>query len=90
VQVAAEIELFTIFQLLAFKLLVGPAKEPAISGAIAGGDGAEGYVDPIIRNPSSNYTFTVGTGDFAGSGGTSGTAGGVGAAGSIIVYEYYQ
>lgn len=51
------------------------------------GGGGGGYVDAIILNPTTTYTYTVGTG---GAGGTGATAGGAGAAGIIIVTEYYS
>lgn len=50
----------------------------------APGGGAGGYVDAIIINPATSYTYTVGAaGGAAGSGGS-------GAAGLIIVEEYYN
>ncbi|MCB0421151.1 MAG: hypothetical protein KDD61_09145 [Bdellovibrionales bacterium] len=59
------------------------------SGGSAGGGGAGGYVDAIINNPSSSYSYVVGTGGTGGTAGTGGAAGGAGAAGIIIVEEYY-
>ena len=55
-----------------------------------GGGGAGGYVDAWIANPSSTYSYAVGSGGSAGAAGTNGRAAGAGAAGIIIVEEYYQ
>lgn len=54
------------------------------------GGGAGGYVDAIIQNPSSSYSFQVGTGGLAGGAGTGGANGGGGAGGIIVVEEYYD
>lgn len=52
--------------------------------------GAQGeYVEYIIDNPASTYTYTIGAAGTAGSAGTGGTAGGAGSAGRIVVDEYY-
>lgn len=53
-----------------------------------GGGGAGGYVDAIIRSPSSTYSYTVGA---AGAGGTgTGNGGGNGGSGFLIIEEFYQ
>jgi hypothetical protein len=54
------------------------------------GGGAGGYVEFIIPNPSSTYSYSIGTGGTAGAAGTNGAAGGAGGDGVIIVEEYYQ
>lgn len=51
------------------------------------GGGAGGYVDVIITNPASSYSYAVGTGGSAGTSG--GQSGGAGGDGVIIVEEYY-
>ncbi len=53
-----------------------------------GGGGAGGYLEAIITNPNSSYSYNVGTG---GSGGTGGDYnGGAGGSGIIFVEEYYN
>ena len=59
------------------------------SGVTGGGGGAGGYIEAWIHNPSSTYTYTIGSGGTGGGAGTGGAAGGAGAAGIIIVEEYY-
>lgn len=56
------------------------------------GGGSGSYIDAIIDNPSSTYSYSIGAGGTAGAAGGGGTgyAGGAGAAGIIIVTEYYQ
>lgn len=54
------------------------------------GGGGGGFIDAVITNPGSTYTYTVGAGGSAGTAGTSGNTGGAGAAGYIEVTEYYQ
>jgi hypothetical protein len=56
-----------------------------------GGGGSGGYIKAIINNPSSTYSYSIGTGGTLGAAGTSGTgfAGGAGGAGVIIITEYY-
>lgn len=53
-----------------------------------GGGGSGGYIDAIIINPLSSYSYSIGTG---GTGGT-GTQynGAAGGSGIIVVEEYYQ
>jgi hypothetical protein len=53
------------------------------------GGGSGGFVDAIISNPSSTYSYVVGNGGSAGSAGTSGSVGFAGGSGYIIVTEYY-
>jgi len=53
------------------------------------GGGSGGYVEAIITNPSSSYSYTVGTGGTGGTASTSGYAGGNGGSGYIVVEEYY-
>jgi hypothetical protein len=53
------------------------------------GGGAGGFVDAIITNPATSYSYSVGTVGTAGTAGTSGTAGGAGASGYIEVEELY-
>lgn len=57
---------------------------------IGTGGGAGGYIDAIIPNPNTTYSYSVGAAGTAGSAGTSGSAGSAGAAGYIEVTEYYQ
>lgn len=54
------------------------------NGVMGGGGGAGGYIEAIIRNPASSYSYSVGAG------GTAGTSGQVGGTGVVIVEEYYQ
>ncbi|WP_409478885.1 hypothetical protein [Pseudobdellovibrio sp. HCB154] len=61
-----------------------------ISSYVGAGGGAGGYVEAIIYNPSSTYSYAVGGGGSAGSAGSGGAAGGAGGTGIIIVEEYYQ
>lgn len=55
-----------------------------------GGGGAGGFVDAIIANPATSYSFQVGSAGAGGGAGTSGHPGGNGAAGIIIVEEFYN
>lgn len=66
----------------------GAAGSP-LSGITGGGGGAAGYVNVLILNPSSTYSYVIGSGGGGGGGGTSGFAGGSGGDGIIIVTEYY-
>lgn len=54
-----------------------------------GGGGSGAFMEFIITNPNTSYTYTVGSGGSAGVAGTGGFNGGAGAAGQIIVEEYY-
>jgi len=54
------------------------------------GGGAGGYIEAIISNPSSTYSYSIGAGGTAGSAGANGAAGGAGGSGIIIVEEYYS
>lgn len=55
------------------------------------GGGAGCYMETIIPNPASTYSYAVGGGGTAGTGnGTGGTNGGAGGSGLIVVEEYYQ
>ena len=47
-----------------------------------GGGGAGAYIEAVIPNPVSSYSYTVGNGGTAGSGGAGGS-------GVIIIEEYY-
>lgn len=58
------------------------------SGTVGAGGGAGGYVEAIITNPSSTYSYAVGAGGTAGTGGS--YNGGAGGSGIIVVEEYYQ
>lgn len=51
---------------------------------------AGAYLQAIITNPLSSYSFSVGGGGGAGSSGTNGQAGGAGGSGVIIVEEFYS
>lgn len=51
--------------------------------------GAGGFIDAIIINPSTTYTYAVGTAGTGGAAGTNGFAGGNGGSGYIEVTEYY-
>ena len=53
------------------------------------GGGQGEYVEQIINNPATTYTYTIGAGGTGGSAGTSGTAGANGGSGVIIVEEIY-
>lgn len=54
-----------------------------------GGGGAGSYLEFIINNPDSSYSYSVGTGGTAGGAGTSGRTGGAGADGILVIEEYY-
>lgn len=58
------------------------------AGNAGGGGGSGGYVDAIVPNPVSSYSYAVGAAGTAGSG--SGNTGGAGGSGYIEVVEYYQ
>ncbi len=53
------------------------------------GGGSGGFLEAVIPNPSSSYSYAIGTGGTGGVAGTNGTAGGNGADGIIIVEEFY-
>jgi hypothetical protein len=55
----------------------------------ANGGGSGGYLEAIISNPSTSYTYSVGSGGSGGTAGTSGFVGGAGALGTIIIEEWY-
>ena len=59
-----------------------------------GGAGAGSYIDAIITNPNSSYSFNVGEAGIGGAdadaGGANSYAGGAGGSGMIIVEEYYK
>jgi hypothetical protein len=61
----------------------------AATGFSGVGGSAGGYVDAIISNPASTYSYAVGSGGSGGTAGTNGAAGGAGGAGYIEVTEYY-
>lgn len=52
--------------------------------------GSGGYIDAIINDPLSAYSYAVGAAGTAGTAGTSGTNGGTGGSGFIIVEEFYH
>jgi len=54
------------------------------------GGGAGGFIDAIIINPSTSYSYSIGSAGSAGSAGSGGFAGGAGGSGYIEVYEYFQ
>ena len=56
----------------------------------ASGGGAGGYIEAIIPNPSSTYSYAVGSGGASGGAGTGGFAGGTGGSGYIEITEYYN
>lgn len=63
----------------------------AVTDAYTGnGGGGGGYLKFMVTNPSSSYTYTIGTSGSAGTAGTNGAAGGAGGTGIIIVTEYYN
>ena len=66
----------------------GPPGDLATYGAVGGASGGE-YLELLITNPASSYSYAVGAGGSAGSAGTGGSAGSAGAPGIIIVDEYY-
>lgn len=55
-----------------------------------GGGGAGGYVEHILANPTTSYSYSVGTGGTGGTAGSSGNAAGNGSDGIIIIEEYYS
>lgn len=61
------------------------------NGAVFGGPGggAGGYVEAIISNPDSSYSYTVGAGGSGAGAGPSGQPGGAGGSGVIIIKEHY-
>ena len=61
------------------------------NGAVFGGPGggAGGYVEAIISNPNSSYSYSVGTGGSGAGAGPSGQPGGAGGSGVIIIKEHY-
>ncbi len=59
-----------------------------IQGGGGGGSGA--YLEFIVANPTTSYTYVNGTKGNGGTLGTGGRAGGNGADGVIVVTEYYQ
>ena len=60
------------------------------AGRNAGGGGAGEYVEFTISNPSTTYSYAVGTGGTGGSGGDGTSNGGAGANGTIVVEEFYH
>jgi hypothetical protein len=58
----------------------------ALSGA---GGGSGGYVEAIISNPASSYSYSLGAAGAASTGPTTGFVGGAGGSGYIEVTEYY-
>jgi len=68
----------------------GPGGGAASSSAYSGASGAAaGFIDAIINDPSSTYSYAVGTAGTAGTAGTGGGGGGAGGSGYIEVTEYY-
>lgn len=69
----------------------GGASSSNAGATIYGGNGgaAGGYIEALILNPSSSYSYTVGTGGSGGTAGTNGVTGGAGGSGVIIVEEFY-
>jgi hypothetical protein len=57
--------------------------------ASGSGGGSGGYIEAVISNPSSSYSYTIGTGGSGGTAGTNGAAGGAGGSGVIIIEEVY-
>lgn len=51
--------------------------------------GAGAYIEALIINPLSTYSYSIGSGGTGGTAGTNGAAGGSGGSGVIIVEEYY-
>lgn len=68
----------------------GGSLASAASGTIGGGGGGGAYIDAVIYNPLSTYTYSVGAGGAAGAAGSGGQPGGAGGSGIIIVEEYYK
>ena len=64
----------------------GISQISAYSGA-SGGAGA--YVEALIYNPASTYSYAVGAAGTAGSAGASGFVGGAGGSGLIVIEEHY-
>lgn len=71
---------------------VGGAATASASGTIVSGAGgsAGGFIEAIIPNPLSTYSYSIGTGGSAGATGTDGGAAGAGADGYIEVTEFYN
>lgn len=68
----------------------GAATSTAIADMYAGcGGGSGSYMEVMIVNPSSSYSYSIGSGGAGGSAGTSGYSGGAGADGIIMVEEFY-
>lgn len=69
----------------------GGASAPfGVSASLGGGGGGGGgYLKAIVNNPSTSYSYSVGSGGTGGTAGTSGFAGGNGGSGVIIITEYY-
>lgn len=65
----------------------GGALTIGASGIVGAGGGAGGYVEAVIINPKTSYSYTVGVG---GGGGSNTTDGGTGGSGVVIVEEHYQ
>jgi hypothetical protein len=58
----------------------------SIAAGLAGcGGGSGGYIEAVITNPLSTYTYSVGTGGTAGAAGTSGVVGGAGGSGILMI-----
>lgn len=69
----------------------GGSANGANTAQSGGGGGAGAYIEAIIHNPSSTYSYAVGAAGTAANGSLSnGGIGGAGASGMIIVEEYYQ
>ena len=58
-------------------------------GAFGGGGTGGGYLEVIINNPATSYSYAVGAGGSGGAAGTGGWAGGAGGSGVIEITEYY-
>lgn len=67
----------------------GGGGSTAGTGRGGAGGSAGCFIDAIIPNPSTSYSYAIGTGGSGGSAGTGGTAGGAGGSGYIEVTEYY-
>jgi hypothetical protein len=69
----------------------GAGKGSGSTGGFTGqGGAAGGYVDAIIADPLTSYSYAVGAAGTAGSAGSSGNGGGAGGSGIIIVEEHYK
>lgn len=68
----------------------GYSTASATLGYSGAGGGAGGYIKALIQNPSTTYSYSIGTDGTGGTSGTGGQAGGNGGSGIVIVEERFQ